>query len=176
MLDLRTMFAMLVLSCLLAGTGVLAMQVPEARRASAVRWGFGNLAVAAGLTLVGLRDIIPLWPSVVIGNILQFAGLALCCQSLALLAGRRTHATATLAGLAGCAVALHVMLLFPGSLRYRIMFNSAAVAALLFLSAATLRGLKTGAIAGARRQMQLRRQRPTAPRSVRKRSHRASSP
>ena len=95
MLDLRTMFAMLVLSCLLAGTGVLAMQVPEARRASAVRWGFGNLAVAAGLTLVGLRDIIPLWPSVVIGNILQFAGLALCCQSLALLAGPALAADTT---------------------------------------------------------------------------------
>lgn len=154
MLDIRTMFAMLVLSCLLAGAGVLVMPVPAERRPSAVRWGLGNLAVAAGLMLVGLRDHIPLWISVVVGNSLQFSGLALCCQAVALLAGRRTHDGAAAAGVTACTVALTAMLLFHAPLQHRIILNSAAVATVLAITAATLAHLNVGIVAGARKLMQ----------------------
>jgi diguanylate cyclase (GGDEF)-like protein len=154
MLDIRTLFVMLILSCLLAGVGVLALSVPAARRSGAVRWGMGNLAVAAGLALVAMRDIIPLWPSVVIGNSLQFSGLVLCWQSLALLAGRRPHGKAALAAVAACALTLHTLLLLHAPLQHRIVLNSAFVSAILFLSAITLGHLKTGIIANARRLMQ----------------------
>ena len=43
MLDIRTLFSMLVLSCLLAGVGVLAMRVPAERR------GFGDIGDASAL-------------------------------------------------------------------------------------------------------------------------------
>lgn len=78
MLDIRTLYFLLTLSCLVAGMSVLFMRLPEpARRTSAIRWGLGNLLVAAGLLLVGLRDHIPLWPSAVLGNSLQMAGFLL---------------------------------------------------------------------------------------------------
>lgn len=154
MLDIRTLFSMLVLSCLLAGTGVLAMRVPAERRGSAVRWGLGNLTVAAGLALVALRDVIPLWPSVVIGNSLQFSGLILCWQSIALLAGRRIHGPAALVVVAACALSLHIMLALNAPLPYRILLNSAAVTTLLFLCAVTLHHLDAEVIRNARIMMQ----------------------
>src|SRR6218665_2058371 len=78
MLDIRTLYFLLTLSTIVAGISVLLMHIPEtSRRISAVRWGIGNFLVAAGLLLVGLRDVIPLWPSAVLGNSLLMAGFLL---------------------------------------------------------------------------------------------------
>lgn len=62
MLDIRTMYFLLVLSSFVAGICVLGLKVPAGeRRISAIQWGIGSFSVALGLLLVGLRDLIPLW-------------------------------------------------------------------------------------------------------------------
>jgi diguanylate cyclase (GGDEF)-like protein len=75
MLDIRTMYFLLMLSSFVAGICVLNLNVPAGdRRRSAVEWAVGSFAVALGLLLVGLRDMIPLWVSAVLGNNLLFCG------------------------------------------------------------------------------------------------------
>lgn len=138
MLDIRTMFAMLVLSCFLSGIGVLALQVPEERRDSARRWGAGNFLMATGLVLIALRDIIPFWLSVVPANTLVFAGLLLDYQALRLLLGKPFSAPRHLAAITIYFLTIHTMVAIGTSDRYRICFVSIALMSVLLIALRTV--------------------------------------
>lgn len=131
MLDIRTMYFLLTLSSVVAGICVFAMSLPDPeRRRSAIYWATGNFMVATGLLLVGLRDIIPLWPSAVLGNSVLFLGFFLLYLSFRLLMKtpplKRFYFLAALA----YPVIFHFLVSFEVAVRHRIAIVSLMLIAL----------------------------------------------
>lgn len=131
MLDIRTMYFLLMLSSLVAALCVFGLTVPAGeRRRSAVMWGTGSLLVASGLLLVGLRDHIPLWISAVLGNSLLLWGFLLFYQSFRLLIQHPVPVRRLL--LIGLAyfICFHFLVTQEIAVRHRIAFVSVALAIL----------------------------------------------
>lgn len=140
MLDIRTLFFLLVLATLMAGMAVLFMQVPEpARRRNATMWAVANFVIAAGLLLVGLRSHIPLWPSVVLGNALVLTGFSLLYSAYTALMLRPQRLYLPVLVLIGSGLLLHVMVthhIGQGAERIAAVSLVTAVLALLMLRTA----------------------------------------
>ncbi|MDQ8038703.1 MAG: hypothetical protein REI12_14875, partial [Pedobacter sp.] len=125
MLDIRTMYFLLMLSSVVAGICMLGLKVPPGeRRRSAILWGFGSFSVATGLLLIGLRNSIPLWPSAVLGNSLLLWGFLLFYLAFSLLMGRPQQNRSALFIALGYAVIYHFMVTLEVPVRYRITIVS----------------------------------------------------
>lgn len=125
MFDIRTMYFLLVMSSILAGLCVFVMNIPnEERRRSAMRWGTGNFMVSAGLLLIGLRDVIPLWPSAVLANTLLFCGFTLMYLAFCMLMQKpQAERRFVLAGIAYLLL-FHCMVMLDIAVRHRILVAS----------------------------------------------------
>lgn len=146
MLDIRTLFALLALFCLVGGIGALGLTVPTERRPSLRRWALGGLLTAVGLLLLALRDTIPLWPSVVLGNGLLLGGLLLYYQAVCLLVKKPFQGRWQLAGSLLVLLAFHLMVALELEPRYRIEAAAVIMAAVLTGIALALRHLHSPAI------------------------------
>jgi len=125
MLDIRTMYFLLMMSSILAGFCVFAMNMPNVeRRGSAIRWGIGNFMVAAGLLLVGLRGIIPLWPSAVLGNSLLCGGFVLLYLSFCMLMQKPEKERRYLVLVIAYTVFFQLLVAFDVAARHRIALFS----------------------------------------------------
>ncbi|MDI1301722.1 MAG: GGDEF domain-containing protein [bacterium] len=125
MLDIRTMYFLLVMSSILAGFCVFAMNMPnKERRRSAIRWGAGNFMVAAGLLLVGLRGIIPLWPSAVLGNSVLCGGFALLYLSFCMLMQKPQKEHHYLVAVIAYSILFQLLVAFDVAVRHRIVLFS----------------------------------------------------
>lgn len=146
MLDIRTIFVMLVLFCLVAGIGVLGLRLPDERRASVRRWAAGNFLAGAGLLLLALRNLIPLWPSVVLGNGLLLCGLLFFYQSICLLVKKPFKMQRHLLACVAVIAIFHLLLTLGITPRYRIVTVAAVVAVVFASIALALRHLQSPAI------------------------------
>lgn len=143
MLDIRTMFFMLVLSAIIAGVGAFGLNVNAERRSSARSWGLGSLSISIGILLLGLRDIIPLWPSAVIGNSLMFWGFMLVYVSLRqLLKKPLSPRVYTLVAL-GYSVTFHFLITLDVATRYRVIFGSVFFSILAIMMIHTARSAQS---------------------------------
>ncbi len=132
-LDLRTMYFLLMLSSLMAGLCVLVLNVPTGdRRRSAMQWAAGSILAAGGLALVGLRDVIPLYVSATLGNILLMWGFLLFLTAYRLLMQKPCKTSVMLAIAAGYAVLFHFLVTYDVAVRYRIGVVSMALVLLVF--------------------------------------------
>ena len=137
-LDIRTLSFLAMLSSLLLAGGLLLVSRVIARDASLRLWTMGACANAMAFVLLALRGVVPDLISIVLANALLVAG------SLWLYFGnrefqglpRRSH-WYWLLGTGAVALLFHFTYLAP-SLSMRIVVVSAAMAAVLFLSAYVL--------------------------------------
>lgn len=146
MLDIRTVLAMLALSCCVAGIGILGVNVPPARRASTRRWAISNFCIAGGLMLLALRDVIPLWPSVVLGTGLLLSGFLLSYQAICLLVKKSFNPVVQVVLCLGFFVVFHVFVEFGLHARIRIIAASLILAATFAGIALALRHLQGPAV------------------------------
>lgn len=129
MLDIRTMYFLLVLSSFVAGICVLNLSVPAGeRRRSAVEWGTGSFLVATGLLLIGLRDMIPLWISAVLGNNLLCWGFLLFYLAVCRLLGVRQRTGPIIAAALLYFLLFHFSVTLGMPVRYRIGMVSVMLA------------------------------------------------
>lgn len=127
-LDLRTMYFLLMLSSLMAGLCVLLLDVaPGPRRQSARQWGIGSLLAALGLALVGLRDVIPLYVSAMVGNVSMMWGFLLLFMAYRQLLQRPCNTRVMLGVALAYALLFHGLVMAEVAVRYRIGVVSAAL-------------------------------------------------
>lgn len=143
MFDIRTMFFMLVLSSIIAGIGALGLNVEAERRSSARSWGLGSLSISTGILLLGLRDIIPLWPSAVIGNSLMFWGFMLVYVSLRQLLKKPLSPRFYILVALGYSVTFHFLIILDVATRYRIIFGSVFFSVLSIMMIHTARSAQS---------------------------------
>lgn len=126
MLDLRTMYFMLTLTAITAGLCVMALPPPNAeRKRSAQIWATGSFFIAFGLLLIGLRDVIALWASVVLGNGFLLSGLLLFNVAVAEILGRPAARIKVFAVCAGFFLLFHCLLIAGVDSRFRVALVSA---------------------------------------------------
>lgn len=134
MLDIRTMYFLLVLSSFVAGICVFNLNVPAGvRRRSALQWATGSFMVALGLLLVGLRDLIPLWISAVLGNNLLFWGFLLFYVAVCRLLEKPPRLRPLLAMALLYFVVFHFLVTLDVPVRYRIGVVSAMLSVIAVL-------------------------------------------
>jgi diguanylate cyclase (GGDEF)-like protein len=146
MLDIRTVLAMLALSCCVAGIGILGIKVPLARRASTRRWAISNFCVAGGLMLLALRDMIPLWPSVVLGTGFLLSGFLLSYQAICLLVKKKFNAWLQAVLCLSFFLSFHFFVELDLHPRFRIIAASLILAATFSGIALALRHLRGTAL------------------------------
>ncbi|MDF3030603.1 MAG: hypothetical protein K0R03_1161 [Moraxellaceae bacterium] len=146
MLDIRTVLATLALSCCVAGIGILGLNVPAPRRASTRRWALGNFLVAGGLLLLTLRDVIPPWPSAVLGTGLMLSGFLLSYQAICLLVKKRFDPALQVMLCLTFFVVFHLFVELGLNPRFRIIAASLILAATFAGIALALRHLQSPAI------------------------------
>lgn len=135
-LDIRTMVFLLALGCLMLGIAQLLTRRAEQRGMGIGTWASANFAQCAAWALLALRDLIPDFASVSLGNGLLIASFALQRQALLQLQQRPTHeAQVWLPSLA-----LAVLLLFIEQAPGRIIAASTLIALLCFANAHLLLG------------------------------------
>lgn len=139
MLDIRTMFFMLVLSSIIAGIGALGLNVESERRSSAQSWGLGSFAISLGIALLGLRNIIPLWFSAALGNSLMFCGFMLVYVSLRQLLKKPLALRRYILIALAYSVTFHFLIILNVLVRYRIAFGAIAFSLLTIAMIRTAR-------------------------------------
>lgn len=81
-LDVRTLIFVLTLLAIVQAAVLLYLWRAESRYPPARYWGVGSLLFAAGLLLVGLRDIVPVSISVVLANFFLLTGFLSFCLGI----------------------------------------------------------------------------------------------
>lgn len=156
MLDIRTMYFLLTLSCVVTGICFFWMNLPNPeRRLSAMQWGAGNFLIAAGLLLIGLRGIIPLWPSAVLGNSLLFSGFLLLYISFSLLLRKPQAMLRYLMAALAYFIFFNLLIAFDIAVRHRIAIISLMLAMLSIGMIRRASGSKNPHTQNARRLMQI---------------------
>ncbi|MFG1430751.1 GGDEF domain-containing protein [Xanthobacter sp. V2C-8] len=101
-------------------------------------WAVSNLAAATGTVLLGLRPVLPLALSVIVGNGLVFAALGLVLAGVRVFDGRRPMLGTVFAGTLAGAGLLFLSMLSGDDLGQRIVITSLVITAWCALAAALL--------------------------------------
>lgn len=121
MLDIRTIIVTLIMTALLFGIGILGLNVPAERRLAVRLWGGGNLVMAAGWLLLALRNAIPDWPSIVLGNTLLIAALFCELSAISLLVQLPLNLKRQTMAVLAFGLTFHVLLQSGTPMQYRII-------------------------------------------------------
>lgn len=135
-LDTRTIFLITFTNVLIMGIGLLAASRAydgPVQRSMTV-WGRACLIVIAGWLLIGLREIIPSFYSVIVSNFLLHLGVAEYYQSLRLFDGQRVCRRYTNALVIVMTVALAFFFYILEDMNLRIIISSAVLMILFALS------------------------------------------
>lgn len=117
LLDLRTIYVVGSMTLVILGLVQLAIYATGRFERWSLWWGVSNLLIGAGIGLIALRDFVPNFISVEIGNIAILAGYVLMLTSVRVFSGRlvRPH--------------WYAMAIVAGSLFYVLVMNNASAAA-----------------------------------------------
>lgn len=121
MLDIRTIIVTLIMTALLFGIGTLGLNVPAERRLAVRLWGGGNLIMAAGWLLLALRNTIPDWPSIVLGNTFLIAALFCELSAISLLVQRPLSLKRQAVTVLAFGLSFHFLLQSGAPAQYRII-------------------------------------------------------
>lgn len=117
LLDLRTIYVVGSMTLVILGLVQLAIYATGRFERWSLWWGVSNLLIGAGIGLIALRDFVPNFISVEIGNIAILAGYVLMLTSVRVFSGRpvRPH--------------WYAMAIVAGGLFYVLVMNNASAAA-----------------------------------------------
>lgn len=121
MLDIRTIIVTLIMTALLFGIGTLGLNVPAERRLAVRLWGGGNLIMAVGWLLLALRNTIPDWPSIVLGNTFLIAALFCELSAISLLVQRPLSLQRQAVTVLAFGLSFHFLLQSGAPAQYRII-------------------------------------------------------